>query len=350
MRDFNRPFNLWILVGVLALSPAWAVEPLAINVTPAAGTIITSGQPYQLHIETPGETGEVQLIVGGHPADGSPPRGIKLEGVAPFDLDQMIPWEHTGPYKVFIRAEKLDPVTGDVLKKTQISHELFAMPSPTEVPASIDILGGYELTAPGDGEAGKTWRLGAEAVYADGRHRSVELGAVGTTYASSDPGIATVAADGQVTAVAPGTALIAVEYLGVRTWAALPVKDPATGQRVISEYTGEVVINRGGFRRDPASGLFVQEVSFTNTTEWPIPKPIHLVVTELTQGVTMPENRNQTRYLQPLGSPMVSVEVPGGFAASFLAPGVTASATLKFRNNDNLPITYNLRLVGGAFP
>jgi hypothetical protein len=350
VRDPNRLLKPWILVGLLAgVESAWAVEPLPIDITPAAGSVLTSGQPYQLHVETPGETGEIQLIVGGNAPDGGPYSAFKREGVAPFDLDLMIPWEDTGPYKVFIRAQKLDPVTGDVLKKTQTSHELFAMPSAREVPASIDILGVYELAAPADGEVAETVGLDSVALYADGRHRSVQLGAVGTTYASSDPDIATVDADGKVTAVAPGTAFIAVDYLGVRNWVDVPVKDPLTGRPAISEYTGQVVINRGGFRRDPASGLFVQQVSFTNTTEWPMAEPIHLVITELAQGVTMPENRKETRYVQP-GSPMEYVDLPGGFTTPFLAPGATASATLKFRNNDNLPITYTLRLFGGARP
>jgi hypothetical protein len=326
------------------------VEPLTIDVTPAAGTIITSGPPYQLHIETPGETGEIQLIVGGNPPDGTSYRPFKLQGGGPFDLDLMIPWEKTGHYESFIRAVKVDLNTGDLLTKTLLSHEVFAKPSSDDVPVSLHFYNRSVLTAASDGGDAETLELKASALYADGRERRVSWGTVGTTYASSDSSIATVDADGKVTAVAPGTAFIAADYLGLRNWAEVSVKDPATSRTAISGYTGQVVINRGGFRRDLASGLFVQEVSFTNTTEWPIQKPIHLVVTELTQGVTMPETRNETRYLQPLGSPMVSVEVPGGLATSFLAPGATSSATLKFRNNDNLPITYSLRLVGGAFP
>jgi hypothetical protein len=353
IRHFLVHYRLGCMVAFLmAAMPAWSVEPLTIDVTPAAGTVLTSGNGYRLTVDIPGETGEVQLMVGGKATDGTTPyRIFRLNGVAPFELDLMVPWEETGPMKLLVWAEVSDPVSGEIVKEGEVHHELIAKPSPDEVPASIDFasLGGtYSLAAPSEGEVAETLALRPIAVYADWRQREITWGTVGTTYTSSDSSIAMVDADGKVTAVAPGTAFIAVNYLGVRNWAKISVKDAATGRPAISEYTGQVVINRGGFRRDPASGLFVQEVSFTNTTEWPIPRPINLVVADLTPGVTMPENRSLTRYVQPVGSPREYVDFPA--ATSFLVPGATASATLKFRNNDNLPITYTLRLFGGARP
>lgn len=107
-------------------------------------------------------------------------------------------------------------------------------------------------------------------------------------------------------------------------------------------------MNVSGFRRDPESGLFVQEVSFTNDTQQPIPEPITLVISGLPEHVEMPENRNETREVAPVGSPTACINLPIG--TGFLEPGEVGATTLKFRNNLNLPITHTLRVFGGGRP
>lgn len=328
------------LLCALFVSGAWGEnpEPLPLIITPVEGAQITSGGSFILHVDTDVNVETIKVKVSNY--------GQQLVkfGPPPLDFTLDVPWAAAGEYIVGVDGYSYDAATGTVWQ-SWTHHSLFAMPDPSEVPIELDVESLILLEPPVVGESADSEELYTEADYADGRERNVTLGALGTTYTSSDPSIATVDGDGLITAVSSGSAFIRTEYRGVRAWTRVSVND---GRAALTDYTDQVSLNAGGFRVDPETGLFVQQVTFTNETGWPIPEPIHIVVTGLPDGIEMPENRNRSRQVHPVGSPIVHVELP--LDVSVLRPGEMATATLRFKNDDRLPITYTPRLVGGALP
>lgn len=334
MATFN---NLW--------AADFTVESLTMELSPSEGTQVVSGTTFTLEVDTPGETLPLQVEVVGSGGTGGGMFSAQEVGIPPVVLDVPVPWALTGPFSISVSGTNGDPGTM-VVKTASKEISLMAIPDPSEVPVSIRTPSRIVLKPPVVGEPADAKNLYTTAEYTDGRWRDVSLGVFGTVYASSDPSIATVNADGLVSAVSAGIAFIKVEYQGVSDWVQVSVKDGY--QAPVIDYTGQIAINAGEFRLDPGSGLFVQQVSFTNETDWPIPEPISIVVSGLPEGVNMPENRNETRQVEPLGSPIVPVILP--LDKRFLRPGEMASVVFKFRNKDRLPVRYNARLVGGAFP
>lgn len=349
------PGLVWLALGTPA---AWSVEPdpLVLDITPANGSEVQSGTTFRLVVDTPEDVGEMEVWVSSSYVGeavselASGERAVKKTAVAPVEFDMAVPWRLTGPARMVIRAKAQDAVTG-AEKAAFVRYELMALPNPEEVPVELRFYatgGTFRVDAPVDGAPAETVELGTTGIYADRRDRNVALGRFGTTYTSSDPGIATVDADGIVTPVSPGIAFVEVDYLGVRASAEISVVDEAAGRVSAIDYTDQVTMNVSGFRRDPESGLFVQEVSFTNDAQQPIPEPITLVISGLPEQVEMPENRNETREVAPVGSPTARISLPIG--KGFLEPGEVGVTTLKFRNNLNLPITHTLRVFGGGRP
>src|SRR5579875_1138794 len=73
----------------------------------------------------------------------------------------------------------------------------------TPIPTSLSIAAVANLSA-----AGQTAQLGVTATYPDGSTKDVTPSASGTNYTISNPAIATITADGLVTAVSSGTVVI----------------------------------------------------------------------------------------------------------------------------------------------
>ncbi len=94
---------------------------------------------------------------------------------------------------------------------------------PVDIPDSLALTASVTaLTA-----AGATVQIAATATFPDGSTADVTAGDAGTTYRSSNPAIATVGADGLVTAVASGTALISATNEG--TLAVLEIQVTTSG-------------------------------------------------------------------------------------------------------------------------
>jgi hypothetical protein len=336
----KESWGIGLLCVLFSSGAAWGAnpEPLPLRITPAEGAQVTSGQSLTLHVDTDVSVENIEVTVFNYGE-----KQVKF-GPPPLDFTLNTSWHAAGEYVVGVDGYSYDAATGTVWQSSTY-HSLFAIPDPSEVPTRLDVESLILLDAPAAGEPADSEKLFTQAYYADGRDRNVTLGALGTTYTSSDPSIATVDGDGLITAVSSGSAFIRTEYRGVRAWTRVSVND---GRAALTDYTDQVSLNAGGFRVDPETGLFVQQVSFTNETGWPIPEPIHIVVTGLPDGIEMPENRNRSRQVQPVGSPIVHVELP--LDVSVLRPGEMATATLRFKNDDRLPITYTPRLVGGALP
>ena len=97
------------------------------------------------------------------------------------------------------------------------------MGSATQVPASIAVT----PASPAFAAAGQTAQLVVTATFPDGSTKNVSAASTGTNYTTSNAGIATVSANGLVTAVASGTAVIQATNDGAAAILLVKVRSPA---------------------------------------------------------------------------------------------------------------------------
>ncbi len=92
------------------------------------------------------------------------------------------------------------------------------MGNSTPIPVSLSIAAVAQLTS-----AGQTAQLAVTATYPDGSTKDVTAANAGTNYTISNPAIATITADGLVTAVSSGTVVIQANNDGATGIASVPV-------------------------------------------------------------------------------------------------------------------------------
>jgi hypothetical protein len=104
--------------------------------------------------------------------------------------------------------------------------------------------------------------------------------------------------------------------------------------------TGKVV--RGGLRRNPATGHFVQTVTLTNTGASRLQGPLSLVLDNLVQGLSVFAPAGTTACLAPLSSYLAANSGAG------LAAGQLVTVAVELVNSSNLNMTYNTRVLSGS--
>ena len=109
-----------------------------------------------------------------------------------------------------------------VITNDTIDSGAFYTDNQEEIPVSLAFASGNELTIFG---AGTTQQLLVTATYADDSQREVTAASNGTNYTASNTEIVTVDADGLVTAVATGTALVSARKDGVIVVTRVTVSD-----------------------------------------------------------------------------------------------------------------------------
>ena len=96
---------------------------------------------------------------------------------------------------------------------------------------------------------------------------------------------------------------------------------------------------KGKRNDDHPSGNFFQDVTITNNAAGPISGPFYLVLDGLSANATLFDSTGVTSVYPPLGSPYVTI--PG----TTLAPGASATVSLKFGNATTGDITYTARVL-----
>ena len=172
---------------------------------------------------------------------------------------------------------------------------------------------------------------------ADGSVVDLSSGLTGTLYSTSDPAVLGVSADGLVSIVGPGRALVQVRQGALSDVASFVVEDPAHPLPPVS-VTAQLTLTRSGLRLDRTTGFYVEDLAFTNAAANPISGPLYLVVRNLTAGVTLVSKSGLTSAVVPLGSPYLVVPLPGEGLS--LPAGAKVVFTLRFLNPDRLFIGY----------
>jgi len=104
--------------------------------------------------------------------------------------------------------------------------------------------------------------------------------------------------------------------------------------------TSVVLIQRGGFTLDRATGRFVQLITLKNTGSAPIGGPISLALDNLTNA-TLFNRTGVTSATIPVGSSYANLSV------SSLAPGQSATVVLMFDDPTRASISYTPRVLAG---
>ncbi len=106
----------------------------------------------------------------------------------------------------------------------------------------------------------------------------------------------------------------------------------------------QITVTRGGFAKNPKTGIFFQVVTVTNTSNAALSGPISLVLDDLSPNATLTNKTGITQATVPVGSSYITI-VPAG---ETLAAGAKISTTLDFMNsNPALGITYGTRVLAG---
>jgi YVTN family beta-propeller protein len=108
--------------------------------------------------------------------------------------------------------------------------------------------------------------------------------------------------------------------------------------------SAQASVARGGFRRNSATGRYVQQVTLTNTGTGPISGSVSLVVDNLSSNATLFNKSGDSGCATPVG-PYVNVAVGPD---NVLSPGESATVVLEFTNPSNQSIAYSTRVLAGT--
>jgi hypothetical protein len=336
-------FGTFLAVALLAVAEMVAAGAGAPNpginvVTPLDGATLAPGDVIPVRVEVAPELGPGTVFVSALQRR-SPTFGTTLEG-PPYEGFLVVPADVSGEYRIhaFIGTAQGDMKARSAMITVQVI--------PTDAPQSLEVRSSTSIVHPVDINPFDK-QLTVKGVYEGGIKRDITGSQFGTTFTALTSDIVTVDNSGKLTTVAPGYGFILVENQGAKAYTGVIVKSDARLRPGPIERTAEAIVTASGFRRDPKTGRFVQQVTIKNNSTVPFPKALHLVISGLPEGVRLENADGVTRNTTPTGAPLVYVDVE---ERDFLSPGKTATAVLEFSNRDGIPVTYSTRLYCGRIP
>jgi hypothetical protein len=109
------------------------------------------------------------------------------------------------------------------------------------------------------------------------------------------------------------------------------------------DVSAQVQITPGGFRRNYATGRFVQQVTLKNAGTRDLPE-VSLVLDNLSGNATLLNKSGETACASPVG-PYVNIRAG---ADGLLSPGESVTVVLEFANPSKQSITYDTRALSGS--
>lgn len=303
-------------------------------ITPTDGQTITPGSEVSIVVEVAPQLNPEAVHVWPSMPSGIP--ALKLSN-PPYQGVLQIPADLTGPVKIDVWVESNSGIAASKLITMNVV--------PSVAPIALDELHNSDVSLrfpTTDGRESDT--LSVEGVYADGERRDLTGASLGTTYTSSDPSVVTVDANGVLVVTGSGNAVITLENSGVRTFVGVDVDGPNGESPPPVDIMNKVRITKSGFRRDPATGFFAQELSFRNDSSLPLSRPFGAVLSGMPEGVELKNRSGKTTGVTPQGDAYINVF---DFEGKHLAPGQSAKVVLKFSNSEGAPITYDIKIYSG---
>jgi hypothetical protein len=191
------------VAGILILAVAWmaasarAQQTLVHFVSPAAGTAVEPGQTVTIAV-TADQSVQKLALLGQHPLPVSQVVAPGLGVASPFQFQVKIPTNiRPGPYHV--------TAIGTLAGGETVTDALLLYVEKAEEPARIWAKPATILFS----HVGERIPVRVLGAFADGSQETLTKSSK-TTYTSADPNVASVSADGLVTAVGPGKTSIQV--------------------------------------------------------------------------------------------------------------------------------------------
>ncbi len=200
MQPTWRVVGILILAAELVTASARAQQTPVHFVSPAAGTVVQPGQTVTIAVAVDPSVQKLALL-GQHPLPLSQVVAPGLGVAQPFEFQVRIPTDiRPGPYHV----TAIGTLAGGETVKESLALDVEKAEEPTRIwtkPATILFAG-----------AGERIPLRVLGAFGDGSQETLTKSSK-TTYTSADPRVATVSADGLVTAVGPGKTSIQVRTM-----------------------------------------------------------------------------------------------------------------------------------------
>jgi hypothetical protein len=296
---------------------------------PADGEVFAPGATVNITIQlTPplmATTGFVAVTIPGL----GPLVGINYNGTR-YQASFVIPATFTGP--AIITPAILDsgnkPIQGVPVTINVV---------PATAPLSLVLLEGTYVHLTSVPSTASIYVTGS---YANNVALNLTSSVTGTTYSSSNKNILTVDSEGNVKAVAFGTAVVTVKNSGLSAFATFVIES-ATSSLPPQDVTNDVNISVSGLQLDRNTGFYVQTANLTNTLAVPVAGPLYFVVTDLPGSVTLATAGGVTKAIQPVGSSYIKLQLADGIT---LQPGVSILLTLQFLDPSRARISYNPRV------
>ncbi len=305
-----------------------APDPRVNVISPAAGTVFVQGDTMTIVVElTPPLT--VANTVGATLSSlthVSATWTTALQFTATFDIPPLV----AGPLTI-------TPDFTDEAGNFFVGAPVVVGVTPSAAPVGVAFQQQNFVVAPDEPPI----QLLLNGTFADGSVLDLSSSLAGATYSTSNPSVLTVTADGLVQIAGPGFASITGRYGSLSDIATFVVEDPAQPLSP-DDLTPQVSISKTGFRLDRNTGFFVQGITVTNTSANPLPASLYLVLSGLTDGVTLVDKSGFTENLPATGSPYLAVTLPG--EGLTLPPGSSVPFMLQFLNPQRKTITYSLTL------
>jgi pimeloyl-ACP methyl ester carboxylesterase len=299
------------------------VSPLVVITSPTAGQTFTAGATLTVNVQVDPSTNATDVVIGMPPIPLT--STTRLDSVN-YQGTAVIPTTFSGPLTI-------TPLALDASQNEIPGASITVNVKPAPAPAQVAFTQKYFYIDPSVASE----QLDLVATYSDSTQNDVTSSVAGTTYVSSNAAVVTVSADGLVTVVAPGLAVVTGTNGGLSDYAVFVVEiaaSPLPPQNLTSQFT----IQEGGYRLDRVSGFFVQTVVVTNTSNLPIPGSVYFMLTGLTSGVTLVNKSGLTQNVL-LGSSYLTVPLsPDGRT---VAPGESNTFTLQFLNPNRVAISYS---------
>lgn len=304
---------------------------------PVAGQVIRPGQSIEVRLAPdPGVSiHQIVVTIGG-----------LFNGLSALELHEP-PWEGTlqvsdslvGPQRISALGASIDPQTG---RRPENKRDGFVYASvaieiiPEGKPVALRWMNPRveRLEIGGDPRRARGKVEFVLALYPDGETYRLPLPGVPLSYDSHDESIATVDADGQLTAVSPGITYITVRAGEVAAFYQVIVK--AAGTRLPGvDVTQRVRIDLGPWHRPPEPNQVGRRVTITNVSSLPLPLPLYLVIRDV------PERVHQ------LHGKAAFFKVD---SRDFLSPGASAWVDARFNVRDIRPVEFSSSVYAGGEP
>lgn len=307
-----------------ARTPAAAVSPLVVITSPPAGQRYAPGDTLTVDVQVAPSLGATDVVLGMPPL---PLSATTRLDASTYRASQTLPADYAG-------ALTITPVALDAQQNEIRGAPVTVTIAPAVSPVQVAFAQRYYYLAPSAGSQ----QLDFSGTFGTGGPRIDLTSSVsGTTYASSNPAVATVSADGEVSVQGNGIAVVTGRNAAATDWAVFVIEDAAAALPPLNVGTS-FTIQRGGFRLDRNTGFFVQSMVVTNSSSLPIPGGVWLVLSGLPGGVSL-VNKSGLTATALAGSPFVALPLsPDGRT---LAPGQSATLYLQFLNPNRVGINYS---------